>query len=91
MSFEKSARMSVPPKFDFNRELRKVGTEEVSAFGSIPQSADPAGAEACRYSENRRFIFASSESFCGHNLFELLQDCFAATVLLTAQLSGPSG
>jgi hypothetical protein len=34
---------------------------------SIPQSVDPAGAEACRYSENRPFIFASSESFCGHS------------------------
>jgi hypothetical protein len=34
---------------------------------SIPQSADPAGAEACRYSENRLFSFASSESFCGRS------------------------
>jgi hypothetical protein len=33
----------------------------------ISQSADPAGAEAYRYSENRQFIFAPSESFCGHS------------------------
>jgi hypothetical protein len=33
----------------------------------IPQSADPAGAEACRYSESRPFFFASSEPFCGYS------------------------
>jgi hypothetical protein len=31
----------------------------------IPQSADLAGAEACRYSENRQYILAPSASFCG--------------------------
>ena len=40
----------------------------VAPAGFNPQSADPAGAEACRYSENRPFIFASSEPFCGHSL-----------------------
>ena len=45
--------MSVPPKSDFNRELRIVGMEEVSAFRIyLPIPPDPAGAEACRYSEN---------------------------------------
>ena len=33
----------------------------------ISQSADPAGAEARRYSENHHFIFAFPESFCGHS------------------------
>jgi hypothetical protein len=31
----------------------------------ILQSADLAGAEACRYSENRPFIFAPSAPYCG--------------------------
>jgi hypothetical protein len=39
---------------------------------SMPQSADPAGAAAYRYSENRQFIFALSALFCGHRLFEPL-------------------
>jgi hypothetical protein len=67
MSFEKSARISVQPKFDFNSELRKVGTEEVLPPNQSPYPPNPAGAEACRYSENRPFIFALSEPFCGHS------------------------
>jgi hypothetical protein len=33
---------------------------------TISNPPNPAGAEACRYSENRQFIFASSALFCGH-------------------------
>jgi hypothetical protein len=33
----------------------------------ISQSADPARAEACRYSGKFRFIFAPSEPFCGYS------------------------
>jgi hypothetical protein len=33
----------------------------------ISQSADPAGAEACRYSGKSHFIFAPSEPFCGYS------------------------
>jgi hypothetical protein len=55
------------------RFIKTVAGVRVAARGAadwfnfaIPQSADPAGAEACRYSENRPFIFASSESSCGY-------------------------
>jgi hypothetical protein len=35
----------------------------------FPQPADLAGAEAYRYPENRRFIFAHSAPFCGNSFF----------------------
>jgi hypothetical protein len=38
----------------------------------ISQSADPAGAEACRYSENRRFFLRLLSLFAATVLFESL-------------------
>jgi hypothetical protein len=36
----------------------------------ITKSANPAGAEACRYSENHHFTFASSQPFAATVLLE---------------------
>jgi hypothetical protein len=50
--------------------MKTLGGVRVAARvapGFISPSADPAGTEACRYSENRSFIFALSEPFCGHS------------------------
>jgi hypothetical protein len=50
---------------DFSRFVKTVFAWRQLVLTS--QSANPAGAEACRYSENYLFIFASSEPFCGHS------------------------
>jgi hypothetical protein len=47
--------------------MKTVAGVRDTPIGIISQSADPAGAEACRYSENHHFTFASSESFRGHS------------------------